>query len=141
MTAPRIQRTYDDYDQRVVRVELRNRPGVFAVVDEADFDRLITEGIRPIWVLNEACPGFFYVRCYQLDVAGGLGLVARHVMQAGVGEQVKYRSTDRLDLRRRNLMVVPGRAKGQTPLRDEFSPPPRRAAAPAATAGVVAPAT
>lgn len=116
MIEPKIVRTSDDYGQAVVRVELANRPGVFATLDADDFDRMVAEGIKPRWVLNEAYPGFFYVRCYQPNVAGGLGVVARHVLQAGKGRQVKYRSGDKLDLRKRNLVLAPARwAKGQSP--------------------------
>lgn len=101
--------------------------GTFVTLDEPDFDRIVASGIAPRWVLNEAFPGFYYVRCYQPDVAGKLGLVARHVLQAGQGQVVKYRDGDRLNLRRSNLYLTTGRAKGQSPNVDEFSPKMRKA--------------
>jgi hypothetical protein len=44
---------------------------------------------------------------------GGVISIARLIMGAGPGENVKYRDRNRLDLRRSNLYVVPGRAKGR----------------------------
>lgn len=113
--------------EAVVRVELANMRGTFVTLDEPDFDRIVDSGIAPRWVLNEAFPGFYYVRCYQPDVAGKLGLVARHVLEAGRGQVVKYRDGDRLNLRRSNLYLTTGRAKGQSPNIDEFSPKARNA--------------
>lgn len=115
MIEPRVIRTTDDYRQAIVRVELANRPGVFATVDEEDFHRMTAAGIKPRWVLNGAKGKPYYVRCYQADVAGGGGLVARQVLQAGRGQQVKYLNHDRLDLRKRNLVLTAGWAKGTSP--------------------------
>lgn len=131
---PRVLRGRDDFGRPIVRQELSNRPGVFAVVDEADYQRLTERGVSTTWYLNSNGRGHHYVRCYLPDVAGGLGLVARLILEPGTGRKVTYANGDRLDLRRCNIRVEEGYAPGQTPTVDEFSAPPSRRTEPTAAA-------
>lgn len=61
--------------------------------------------------------------------------MARVLTGAGRGQQVEYANGDRLDLRHSNLRIgKSGKARGQTPALDEFSPPvPAQAETPAPT--------
>lgn len=121
---PRVLRGRDDFGRPIVRQELSNRPGVFAVVDEADYQRLTERGISTTWILNSNGQGQHYVRCYLPSVAGALGQVARIILEPGNGRRVRYANSDRLDLRRCNIRVEDGYAPGQTATVDEFSTPP-----------------
>jgi hypothetical protein len=73
-----------------------------ALIDKADFDRLISLGISDQWHLNARA-----VRCNR-DLA-----VARLILRAGAGEHVRYRDGSPSNLRRANLYTAPGPALGR----------------------------
>lgn len=113
---PRILRTSDPDGRAVVRVEMANQRGLFAVMDAADFDDWIKAGRSPRMITNNNGPmtGTYRVVFYDRSVAGGLAGVAREILRLGKGQVVAYLNSDRLDLRRCNLAIRRGRAKGQT---------------------------
>lgn len=119
------QTSSDIAEREFVRVPITNRPGVYAKVDRGAFDRFAASGRSLSWFLNENGRGSFYVRFSAPEFVGQVETVARVLIGAGRGEQVEYVNGDRLDLRRENLRIGrSGKARGQTPARDEFSPPP-----------------
>jgi hypothetical protein len=113
---PRIFRTSDPDGRAVVRVEIANQRSLFAVMDAKDFDDWITAGRGTRFILNKNGPmtGTWRVVVYDRSVAGGLAGVARAILGLGKGRVVEYLNSDRLDLRRSNLAIRRGRAKGQT---------------------------
>jgi len=120
---PRIQHLADDLGRSIVRVEIVNLRGVYAIVDQDDFERLAADGHSMRWFLNENGAGAHYVRCLAPDFIGRVETVARLVMQAESGVGVRYASGDRLDLRKSNLrLAAHNRARGQTRSADEFAP-------------------
>lgn len=105
----------------VVRVEMTNAPGVFATVDQADWQGLAEEGFPTRWFLNKSGSRkrdksgqpYVYVRFAPDRFAGNLETVARTIMWPGVGRVVRYRDGNRLNLCRSNLVVENGHAPGQ----------------------------
>ena len=79
-----------------------------AIIATADYEWLIEAGVSPNWIFNWARPGHCYVRCAWNRV-GSLETMARiltgaiHIRRS----RVKYRTNDRLDLRRDNLILMP----------------------------------
>lgn len=128
MEAPRIVRIADPDGRPVVYVEMTNCLGVFAIVDEADYDRLLAGGVSTRWFLNKPArnrPGL--VRTSLQTVNGSTTTLARLVVDAGAGELVSYRSGQKLDLRRSNLVIrrsrrAKTRAALPSELVDEFAP-------------------
>lgn len=97
---------------------------MFAKVDREAFDRFAASGRSLRWFLNENGKGSYYVRFSTPEFVGQVETVARVLTGAGRGQQVEYANGDRLDLRRSNLRIgKSGKARGQTPTLDEFSPP------------------
>ncbi len=96
-----------------VRVPLINQTDQSAVVDAADLEALRAAGYSTRWFLNRSGSGHPYVRVASRRYAGGVETVARIILQPGRNRVVSYRDGDPLNLRRANLMVMPGRAKGQ----------------------------
>lgn len=116
---PKIIRTVDRAGLAVVRVELANKRGLFVRMDAADYDAWTAAGRSTRFWLNQNGPltGTYRVVYPNPDVAGSIAGVARDIMQPGLGQTVSYRNQDRLDLRRSNLEVRQGRAKGQSSAR------------------------
>ena len=91
----------------VVRVSLCD--GTHAVVDEDDFDRLVSLGFSPRWFPSGDGQGRSYV-CVSPPAGSGLNHstrvnVARLIAPpASRGMVVKYADGDRLNLRRENLI-------------------------------------
>lgn len=112
MHAPKIIHSIDIDGTPIVQVEMTNRPGWFAIVDRIDFEDLILRGVPLRWFVNRSGAGNEYVRFGRSDVAGKLGSIAPLIMRPGKGRIVTYRNGNRLDLRRRNLQVASGNAKG-----------------------------
>lgn len=83
-------------------------------MDREDFDGLVEAGVSTQWTLNRnKVDGVGYVRCCVKGEGKKLFTVARLIMRPGPGEVVKYLSGDRTDLRRSNLYLCGGRAKGR----------------------------
>jgi hypothetical protein len=112
--APKIIHAVDVDGTPIVKVEMSNRPGWFALVDLIDFEDLLLGGVTLPWFVNENGGGLEYVRFTRKDVAGRLASVAPRIMRPAKGWIVSYRNGNRLDLRRRNLEVTRGNAKGAT---------------------------
>ncbi|NDW03952.1 hypothetical protein [Jiella pacifica] len=110
---PAPERRVDEQGKPIVRVPVDARGEKWATLDAADFDEVVAEGLGLTWHYNSAGPKkrWSYVKAHSSAASGGLVMVARVIMGAGPGEIVSYRSGDRLDLRRRNLTVEPGKAK------------------------------
>ena len=121
MNTPRILRMVDEFARPIVRVEMSNLPNVFATLDAADYDRLLSEGVSQRWFINSNGTGASYVRAADANAKGGLVLIARLVLAAGRGQVVHYASLDRLDLRRKSISLKGGAAKGRalTPMEVE----------------------
>lgn len=113
---PKIIRTVDRDGRAIVRVEISNKRGIFVTMDAADYDDWIVSGRSTRFFLNRNGPltGTYRVIYSEPSVAGKKAGVAREIMQPGRGRVVHYRDQDRLNLRRSNLLVELGRAKGQS---------------------------
>lgn len=119
--APKITHAVDVDGTPIVKVEMSNRPGWFALVNLIDFEDLLLGGVTLPWFVNRNGSGLEYVRFTRNGVAGRLASVAPRIMRPGKGWIVTYRNGDRLDLRRRNLEVTRGNAKGATVRGDQMA--------------------
>lgn len=108
-------RTQDRDGSTIVLVPLANHPQPAKLFPE-DFDRLTADGLGMAWTFNEATRGYHYVRTYHHGVCGELVTVARLILGAGARNCVRYRDSDRLNLRSDNLYLSEGYAKGKTTL-------------------------
>lgn len=110
-------RTADADGCAIVRVELSNKRGLFVTMDATDYDAWIASGRSRRFMLNQNGPltGTFRVVYSDRSVAGSIAGVARQILQPGRDRTTYYRDGDRLNLRRSNLEVRGGRAKGQKP--------------------------
>lgn len=124
----KIIRTALPDGSEVVRVEIANQRGVFAVMDATDYDDWIAAGRDTRFILNRNGPmtGTYRVVFYDLSVAGGIAGVARQIVSPGRGKVIRYRDDDRLNLRRSNLDVQGGRARGQSTFVEGEGLVPRR---------------
>ena len=98
----------------LVRVEMTNRPGVFAIVDRDDFTTWTDQGHSTRWFFN-GTGQHKYVRTYDPECAGGTVSVVRLMFQPAQGRIVRYRNGNRLDLRRENIIVTGGYSTGRSP--------------------------
>jgi hypothetical protein len=116
MSAKRArQPTYatNEDGQQVVLVRLANFDVAVRVLT-SDFEALLAANISTQWTLNRnSVDGIGYVRAPSSEVTRQLVTVARLIMRAGPGEVVRYHSGDRTDLRRANLYLGGGKAKGR----------------------------
>lgn len=96
----------------IVLVPLANTSRVAKLLAE-DFARLQARGITAQWAFNEAKPGYGYVRCGCPSAVRGLVTVACLIMEPPRGFNVRYRDGDRTNLRRENLYLTPGAARGR----------------------------
>jgi hypothetical protein len=90
-----------------VRVQLASRAG-YAVLDAEDFDRLRASGITDNWYLNgtgRTASKRAYVKCMTPCDSR---VLARLIVEAPPHHQVRYRDSDRLNLRRSNLLLTRG---------------------------------
>lgn len=100
-------RTTDTDGAAIVRVPLAT--GETAVVDAADFDRLMQHGITGNWTLNWNWSRHgAYVRCAHRNASGNLFTVVRLIMEAPAGTWVRYHDGNHLNLRRSNLYLETG---------------------------------
>lgn len=113
---PKIIRTVDRDGCAIVRVELSNKRGLFVTMDAADYDAWVSSGRSRRFLLNRNGPltGTYRVLYYCPQVAGRMAGVARDIIQPGRGRVIRYKDADRLNLRRANLQIEEGRAKGQS---------------------------
>lgn len=84
--------------------------GSSVMIDRDDFDRVVCRVLSLNWDLSGDGQGRHYV-CVYHQRFGNIVPVARKIMRAGRGEVVRYRSRDRLDLRKSNLTRSEGAAK------------------------------
>jgi len=110
---PRIVHKLDHDGAPVVLVEMSNRPGRFATLDLHDWEEWSATRSARLF-LNDNGHGHYYVRATSDAVKGSLVSVARELVSPGRGRIVGYRDENRFNLRRRNLFVQWGYAKGQT---------------------------
>lgn len=107
-------RCLDSTGARIVLVPLANS-ALPAVLDEEDFDRWAARRYSTAWTRTIDREGRDYVVAAHAhsEATGGLITVARVIADAGRGKRVKYRDGNRLNLRRNNLYLEDGYAKGR----------------------------
>lgn len=104
----------DDRGNPVVLIELGGNAGT-ATVDREDFDRLVGMGVSLNWVLGRT--GTTSTRKPSVRVRHGgncTAVVARLILDAPDTSQVRYASSDRLNLTRRNIRLVETLARGES---------------------------
>lgn len=97
-----------------VRKKTNDEPKV-ATIDRADFERLMADGWSANWYLNSAGE-YRYVNVADPKHKGDNTPVARLIANTPRGRTTQYRDGDRLNLRRSNLAMTKGFAKGKTPV-------------------------
>lgn len=105
-----------------LRLPIRNRPGRFAHIDEADFDAL-AEGRRSLSLFittNDARRDYLAV-----GFQGRNHTVARLLLNPGPKKTVTYRNGDRTDVRRRNLLAVAKKPGGKRQAAQPDNPQPQ----------------
>jgi hypothetical protein len=107
--APTPTQTLDTDGQPIVVIPLAS--GGTAKILQADWQNWIDDGRSTYLTLNDNGTGCAYVRCPHPTASGSLVTVARVLMGARRGQNVKYRDGDRTNLRRDNLYLVGGPAK------------------------------
>ena len=78
-----------------------------------DYEALIAQGLTTRWCLNHNGKDQHYVRCNLPQRVPGratLVCVARLIIGAAPGRQVRYRDGDRLNLRSDNIRLCKGRS-------------------------------
>ena len=113
----RTQRTLtfrQDHDgQAIALVPLANHSKPAKILQE-DLEFLLVAGYSDQWTFNQAGSGYSYVRCAVSNRRGNLASVARLILNAPRGRVVTYLDDNRLNLRRDNLRLRVGNAKGVT---------------------------
>ncbi|CAM3746894.1 hypothetical protein [Litorimonas haliclonae] len=95
----------------VVKKEISNREGRFAIVDLKDFERLSAKGLtEKHWMANSNGCSHLYVR---VKIDGNNSQVARLIMNEPARQAIGYRNNNRLDMRRCNLVPQKPRYKKQ----------------------------
>lgn len=84
----------------IVKVSLINQDAKEAILNEEDFNLLISMGVSPCWLLTS-----------NLVLARGRISIARLIVDAKPREKIKYIDGDPCNLRRSNLFVTVGSAK------------------------------
>lgn len=97
----------DEHGKEVARIELSNRPGMFCVMDRADWLDWEKSGRAQAIMLQPLGPGRYGLAFHDRASkrAGTLTTVARAIMQPPYGKVVYRNSPDILDMRRRNLRL------------------------------------
>ena len=103
------RRITDPDGNRLVHVPLTG--GAVAVLDEADFDRVMTLGISKGWFFNKDGKGHAYVKASLPGPGGNLVMVARLIMDVPHGQVVRPADRNPLNLRRGNLAFRVGFSK------------------------------
>jgi hypothetical protein len=84
----------------IVKVSLINQDNKEAILNEEDFNLLLSLGVSPCWLLTS-----------NLVLSRGKISVARIIHDAKAGEKIKYIDGDPCNLRRSNLFITVGSAK------------------------------
>lgn len=109
----------------IVRVELSNRPGQFAVFDAADWESWLTAERSPVIFMSGNGRGREYV-CYAAPGTRGLlAPVARVLLGLQNGRLIRFADGVTTNLRRTNLLTIAGKSGG----RKLGVPQPRKKAA------------
>jgi len=82
--------------------------GEAAIVDAADFDKLLDAGVSTQWTAAGRKGSPRYVRCAVNGQRGNAVQISRLITGAGQGQMVRYRNGNTYDLRRDNLVVTLG---------------------------------
>ena len=105
MKGGRIFKTFlDPQGGRLVSVTLGSEGKREAVIDEATFLELMDMGLSPAWSVNREGS----VMTFSQKASGSRVTVARVIMDAKPGQQVRFRDGDSRNLRKSNLQLVPG---------------------------------
>lgn len=125
MNNPTITLDPDGREVAYVRLGTRQRTNStsqFAMLDRDDYEALIADGWSGRWYLNNSGNGYAYVNVTDGAHKGGSAPVVRLLKSPGRGRIVTYADGNRLNLRRSNLVVTTGNAKGKTPVDAEDRP-------------------
>ncbi len=98
---------------RVIDIELTNRPGIYAVMDLADFRDWQAAGRSTSFYAFSNGQGREYVGFPDLSRPGHHATVARALLSPGGKKAVRYRNDDPLNLRRANLYAAVGKGSGR----------------------------
>lgn len=102
---------YETEDSNGAYIVFQLSDGQKVPVDSEDFYKLENLGFTAAWYLNSKNDkGRGYVRV--MDNFGNQQVVARLIMSAKPRQVVKYKDKNRLNLRRSNLYIAKGPAKG-----------------------------
>lgn len=104
-------------DTAPVTIPLTNSPGDYVLMDPPDWDAWQAAGMPQALYLNRMTPTLSYVAYSDRKAPGGLSYAARWIMKPGRNERVRFRTRNRLDLRRTNLRLVKRQAR--TPQADQ----------------------
>lgn len=101
-------------DGSITHIPLRSGPweGLKVEIEAEVLAYLKTIGAEPPFfaVFSSSSTSSPQIRCSCRGMGGGQATVARLIMDAGPGEIVRYRDRNPLNLRRANLVKVPGKA-------------------------------
>ena len=93
----------------VVKVELSNRPGVFATLDATDWTAWIAAGLTRTLFAAGNGQGKEYILHFDPAHPHSGASVARTLVNPGPGKVAKYFNGDPTDLRRANIYVTGGK--------------------------------
>ncbi|MGO4728092.1 MULTISPECIES: hypothetical protein [unclassified Inquilinus] len=102
----------DNRGRQIATVTLANGAGK-AVLDRADFDKLVTAGISINWSLAQTGTASNRQPAVKVNVGGRMVAVARLILNAPARSQVRYSGRDRTDLRRDNIRLADTMARGE----------------------------
>lgn len=110
-----VCRATDPDGTRIVKVPLTG--GFVATVEAEDYDAFVTLGLSTRWLANAGGSGSITVRFTLPPARPGQrsnnASVSRVIVNAGNGQRVRYRDGNPLNLRKSNLRLVDGFAKGR----------------------------
>ena len=117
MNVQNIQTFIDSKGIEVALVPLKGKHAKdtpYAQIDMEDLQALAERGIGLNWCMNHNGNGLLYVSGSNPEMASPRVNIAREIMQPRVGQVVTYRSTDRSNLRRSNLLLTDGPQRART---------------------------
>jgi len=98
---------------RVIDIELTNRPGIYAVMDLADFRDWQTAGRSTSFFAYSNGQGREYVGYPDPSRSGSYSSVARTLLGPGHKKTARHRDSNWLNLRRANLYAGPSKGSGR----------------------------